>query len=235
MLELRQLRVAYGGVNAVQGLSMTVEDGSIVSLIGSNGAGKSSTLRAIIGLVKPVGGEVLLAGERIDGRDAPDIVSRGIALSPEGRRVFPFMSVRENLQIGSYLQRDAGQVRSTMERIFGHFPRLAERSRQAAGSLSGGEQQMLAIGRALMARPRLLLLDEPSLGLAPKMVSEIGRIVMDINREEKIAVVLVEQNANLALSLCDKAYVLETGRVVMEGAGESLRNSDYVQKAYLGV
>lgn len=235
MLEISDLQVAYGGVTAVHGISLSVEEGGIVSLIGSNGAGKSSTLRAIIGLVKPRSGEIVFSGERIEEKSTPDIVARGIALAPEGRRVFPFMSVRENLLIGAYLQSKPAVVRDMLDRIFRHFPRLAERSSQAAGSLSGGEQQMLAIGRALMAQPKLLLLDEPSLGLAPKMVSEIGKIIIDIKRDERISVVLVEQNANLALSICDKAYVLETGTVVMEGEGEELRNSSYVQRAYLGV
>ncbi len=235
MLELRNVHLAYGGQEALHGVTLSVREGSIVSLVGANGAGKTSTLRAIIGLNPTSAGDITFQGERINGRDAPSIVARGVALSPEGRRLFPQMSVYENLLCGSYLQRNAAEIARTVDRIYGYFPRLAERRTQQAGSLSGGEQQMVAIGRALMARPKLLLLDEPSLGLAPLMVREIGRIVVEISSAEGLSVVLVEQNANMALRLCHYAYVLEHGRVALEGEGKELLRSDYVRKAYLGV
>ncbi|GGE34487.1 ABC transporter ATP-binding protein [Agaricicola taiwanensis] len=235
ILELSNVSVSYGPVVAVHDVSLSVPKGKILAIIGANGAGKSSTLKAIIGLIKPRSGEIRFEGERIDGLSAPDIVARGIALSPEGRRVFPRMSVMENLTLGGYLQRDKGVVSRTLELIFHHFPRLKERRSQAAGSLSGGEQQMLAIGRALMAQPRLLLLDEPSLGLAPIMVQEVARVIVDINKSEGISVALVEQNAKLALKLSHEAVVLESGEVALGGTGEELLTSEYVQKAYLGV
>jgi branched-chain amino acid transport system ATP-binding protein len=235
ILELKNISVSYGPVIAVHDVSLAVPKGKILAIIGANGAGKSSTLKAIIGLIKPRSGEIRFEGERIDGLSAPDIVARGIALSPEGRRVFPRMSVAENLTLGGYLQRDKGVVARTQELIFHHFPRLRERRTQAAGSLSGGEQQMLAIGRALMAQPRLLLLDEPSLGLAPIMVQEVARVIVEINKSEGISVALVEQNAKLALKLSDEAVVLESGEVALSGTGQELLTSDYVQKAYLGV
>jgi branched-chain amino acid transport system ATP-binding protein len=235
MLELRNVHLAYGRQEALHDVTLSVRESSIVSLVGANGAGKTSTLRAIIGLNATSGGDILFQGERIDGQDAPSIVARGIALSPEGRRLFPQMSVYENLLCGAYLRRGGPEVERTIERIYQYFPKLAERRSQHAGSLSGGEQQMVAIGRALMAQPKLLLLDEPSLGLAPLMVREIARIVSEISSAEGIAVVLVEQNANMALRLCDYAYVLEHGRVALEGQGKELLRSDYVRKAYLGV
>jgi branched-chain amino acid transport system ATP-binding protein len=235
ILQLQDLSVSYGPVMAVHNVSLEVPKGKILAIIGANGAGKSSTLKAIIGLIKPRAGTVHFEGERIDGLSAPDIVARGIALSPEGRRVFPRMSVAENLTLGGYLQRDKSLVARTQDLIFHHFPRLKERRAQAAGSLSGGEQQMLAIGRALMAQPRLLLLDEPSLGLAPIMVQEVARVIVEINRSEGISIALVEQNAKLALKLSDEAVVLESGEVALKGTGEELLTSEYVQKAYLGV
>lgn len=234
MLEVAGAHLAYGGRRALNGVSLSVKKGEIVSLIGANGAGKSSTLKAIIGLHPLSAGSIVLDGERIDGRDVPSIVGRGIALAPEGRRVFPRMSVLENLQLGGYLRGDVAALRRTLAGIFEHFPVLAERRHQHAGLLSGGEQQMLTIGRALMANPRLLLLDEPSLGLAPLMVREIGRIVCEINEAHGISIILVEQNANLALRICTEAYVMEAGRIVLSGSGETLRKSDYVQRAYLG-
>ena len=235
MLEISDLHVSYGARKVLHGISMAVPDGSIVALVGSNGAGKTSTLRAILGLVRPSKGEIHFNGERIDRLDTSIIVGRGIAISPEGRRVFPFLSVQENLQIGAYLQTDRRAIRNGLDKVFHHFPKLAERRRQAAGSLSGGEQQMLAISRALMARPSLLLLDEPSLGLAPLIVKEIARIMVAISHEEGISVVLVEQNANMALRLCDHAYVLEKGELVLHGTGRELLRSEFVRKAYLGV
>jgi branched-chain amino acid transport system ATP-binding protein len=203
--------------------------------VGSNGAGKTSTLRAIMGLVAPSRGEITFGDLRIDGLSPPDIVAQGIALSPEGRRVFPRMTVHDNLLVGGYLQPQGGHLRKSVERMFGFFPRLRQRSNQMAGSLSGGEQQMLAIARALMAAPKVLLLDEPSLGLAPIMVQEIGRLIETINSEEGLSIVLVEQNASLALRLCHFAYVLENGRIALSGEGPDLARSGYVQRAYLGI
>ncbi|MFB6459642.1 ABC transporter ATP-binding protein [Bradyrhizobium tunisiense] len=235
MLDVRGISVAYGPLTAVRNLSLSVADGSIVSLIGSNGAGKTTTMKAIIGLKPVSGGEIYFDGERIDGVAAPQRVGRGIALSPEGRRVFPQMSVLDNLLVGGYAQRDKAQQKKTLDQIYGYFPRLVERRSQMAGSLSGGEQQMVAIGRALMARPRLLLLDEPSLGLAPIIVDEIARIIAEINRDIGVSIVLVEQNAKLALNLCHEAFVLETGAVALSGKGQDLLASDYVRRAYLGI
>lgn len=235
MLEVRGISVAYGALSAIRNLSMTVADGAIVSLIGSNGAGKSTTMKAIIGLKPVSGGEIYFDGERVDGVSAPQRVGRGIALSPEGRRVFPQMSVLDNLLVGGYSQRDGAQQKKTLDQIYGYFPRLVERRSQMAGSLSGGEQQMVAIGRALMARPRLLLLDEPSLGLAPIIVDEIARIIVEINRDIGVSIILVEQNAKLALNLCNEAFVLETGAVALSGKGKDLLASDYVRRAYLGI
>lgn len=235
MLEVRGISVAYGGVCALNDVSLSVPQGAIVSLIGSNGAGKTTTLKAIVGLKGVTRGDIYLRGERIDALSAPQRVARGIALSPEGRRVFAQMSVADNLEIGAYLRRDRTASRRTMERIYAWFPRLVERRKQQAGSLSGGEQQMLAIGRALMADPRLLLLDEPSLGLAPIVVDEIARIITEINRETGMSIILVEQNAKLALNLCHSAFVLETGSVALSGPGGELLASDYVRRAYLGI
>jgi branched-chain amino acid transport system ATP-binding protein len=234
-LRVHDIHVHYGRRVAVGGVSLDIAPAQIVSLVGSNGAGKSSTLRAIIGLTPPSKGEIVFGGTRIDGLTPPDIVARGIALSPEGRRVFPRMTVEDNLLVGGYLQSGSGPLRDAVERMFTWFPRLRQRRRQMAGTLSGGEQQMLAIARALMAGPKVLLLDEPSLGLAPIMVQEIGRLIEAINREQGLTIVLVEQNANLALRLCHHAYVLENGRVSLSGPGAELVKSDYVQRAYLGV
>jgi len=234
MLEVVDLKLAYGGRRALNGVSLSVGEADIISLIGSNGVGKSSTLKAIIGLHPIESGEIRFRGERIDRLGVPGIVGRGIALSPEGRRVFPRMSVIDNLLLGAYLQTDAAGIRRTLNGIFDHFPRLAERRNQHAGLLSGGEQQMLAIGRALMAKPRLLMLDEPSLGLAPLMVREIGEIVREINAEQGISIILVEQNTSLALRLCREAYLMEEGRIVLHGSGAELSQSDYVRRAYLG-
>lgn len=235
MLELHDIHLAYGNQQVLHGLSLNVPERSIVSLVGANGAGKTSTLRAIAGLNALRAGQIIFNGERLDGCDTATVVARGIALSPEGRRVFPQMSVYENLLLGAYLRRDNAAIERDITRIYGYFPRLAERRRQPAGLLSGGEQQMVAIGRALMAQPKLLLLDEPSLGLAPLMVREIGRIVAQISRDEGLAVILVEQNANLALRLCQYAYVLEHGHIALQGEGHELLGSDYVRRAYLGV
>ena len=232
-LAVESLHVSYGGVRALQGVDLAVETSSVVALLGANGAGKSTTLRAISGLTAPRLGSIRFGAESLVGRRARDIVAMGIVQVPEGRHLFPRMSVRENLELGAYLRRDAA-IRADLERVFTHFPVLAERQAQEAGSLSGGEQQMLAIGRALMARPRLLLLDEPSLGLSPVMVEVIARMIAEINRGG-IAVLLVEQNAEMALGVASRAYVLETGRVAAAGATDELLASDSIRRAYLGV
>jgi branched-chain amino acid transport system ATP-binding protein len=232
---IRDIHVEYGSRVALSGISLDVAPGQIVSLVGSNGAGKTSTLRAIMGLRSPSKGEISFGGARIDGLSTPEIVARGIALSPEGRRVFPRMSVHDNLFVGGYLQPQGAHLHKSVEQMFDFFPKLRQRRSQMAGSLSGGEQQMLAIARALMAAPKVLLLDEPSLGLAPIMVQEIGRLIQTINKEQGLSIVLVEQNASLALRLCHYAYVLENGRIALSGPGPELVKSDYVQRAYLGV
>jgi branched-chain amino acid transport system ATP-binding protein len=235
MLELSNVHVSYGGVSALRGISLSLHDHGTATIVGANGAGKSSTLRTIIGLVRPKSGEVRFLGERIDGLPPAEIVRRGVALCPEGRRVFPFMTVHENLLVGGYLHSDQVETKRLLDLVFGYFPRLAERRKQLAGSLSGGEQQMLAIGRALMARPKLLLLDEPSLGLAPRVTQEIGTIIQRIHEQDKISVLLVEQNVNLALRVSKQAYVLETGSIVLEGKGADLLNEPKVRESYLGI
>jgi branched-chain amino acid transport system ATP-binding protein len=233
LLSVESLRVTYGGVQALKGVDLAVEEGGVVALLGANGAGKTTALRAISGLARAVSGAIHFQDRSIRERRPRDIVALGIVHVPEGRHLFPRMTVRENLELGAYLRRD-GTVRADMERVFGHFPVLAQRQRQEAGSLSGGEQQMLAIGRALMARPTLLLLDEPSLGLSPVMVEEIAAIVGEINRTG-IAVLLVEQNAEMALAVSRRAYVLETGRIVATGTSAELLESDAIKRAYLGI
>lgn len=234
-LEVRSISVSYGHVGALHEVSLDVPEASVVALIGSNGAGKTTMMRAITNLARISTGEIRFGGKRIDHLRPSEVAAMGIALSPEGRRLFPRMSVLDNLFVGAHCIRDRAVVRESIECIFRHFPRLEERRRQLAGSLSGGEQQMVAIGRALMAQPKLLLLDEPSLGLAPKMVEEIARIVTDISREGGLSILLVEQNARMALRLSDFAYVLERGRIVLSGPGTDLLASEFVQKAYLGV
>jgi branched-chain amino acid transport system ATP-binding protein len=234
MLEVKDLRVRYGTVEAVKGLSFQVSTGAIVSLIGANGAGKTTSLRALTGLVKPSGGEVRFENALLNGLAPHDIVRLGIALVPEGRRLFPKMTVLENLRMGAYLQTRKADVASTLEMIYQHFPILRERGRQRAGSLSGGEQQMLAIARALMNRPKLLLLDEPSMGLSPIMTAEIGKIIRQINALN-VSIILVEQNAMLALTLAQYGYVLETGTLMLQGKAEELLRDEGVKKAYLGI
>ncbi len=234
MLEVKDLRVRYGTVEAVKGLSFQVSTGAIVSLIGANGAGKTSSLRALTGLVKPSGGEVRFENALLNGLAPHDIVRLGIALVPEGRRLFPKMTVLENLRMGAYLQTRKADVATTLEMIYQHFPILRERGRQRAGSLSGGEQQMLAIARALMNRPKLLLLDEPSMGLSPIMTAEIGKIIRQINALN-VSIILVEQNAMLALTLAQYGYVLETGTLMLQGKAEELLRDEGVKKAYLGI
>jgi branched-chain amino acid transport system ATP-binding protein len=233
VLKVEGLTCAYGKVQAVRGLSMEVSQGELVSLIGANGAGKTTTLKAISGLLAPVEGRIEFDGRDITGASARTVLEHGIAHCPEGRHVFPYMTVRENLEMGSYLRRDIKGIADDMQNIFDRFPILYERRGQAAGTLSGGEQQMLAISRALMSRPRLILLDEPSLGLAPNLVERTFEIIEQI-RAEGVTVVMVEQNAFAALELCDHCYVLESGAVTVAGTGRELLNNEKVQKAYLG-
>ena len=233
MLTIKNLNVYYGAIHAVKDLNMEVGDGEIVTLIGSNGAGKSTTLHTISGLIKPKTGSILYKGEEIVGVSAHKLVGRGLVQVPEGRHVFAEMTVMENLDMGAYLRTDKDGIARDKEKVFEKFPRLKERISQTAGTLSGGEQQMLAMGRALMSRPQLLILDEPSMGLAPLLVREIFSIIKEIN-SEGTTVLLVEQNANMALSIADRAYVLETGRVVLSGTAAELAASEAVQKAYLG-
>ncbi|HEY7492538.1 MAG TPA: ABC transporter ATP-binding protein [Candidatus Tectomicrobia bacterium] len=234
MLEVRDLRVHYGTVEAVKGVSFQLSEGAIVSLIGANGAGKSTILRALTGLVQPSGGEVRFDNTSLVGLAPHQIVRLGIAHVPEGRRLFPKMTVLENLKLGAYLQTNKASVAATLEMIYTHFPILKERGRQRAGLLSGGEQQMLAMARALMNRPRLLLLDEPSMGLSPIMTAEIGKIIRQINALD-VSIILVEQNAMLALTLAQYGYVLETGTLVMHGKAQELLQDAGVKKAYLGI
>ena len=234
MLSVRDLRVHYGNVAAVNGVSLAVGDGEIVAVIGPNGAGKTSTLRAISGLVRPSAGRIVFNGTDISGWKAHRVVALGLSHAPEGRRLFPHMTVLENLKMGAYRRGNGAAVERTLQEVVARFPRLAERRRQRAGTLSGGEQQMLAIGRALMAEPRMLILDEPSFGLAPMVVKEIGRIIGAINHDRKVAVLLVEQNARMALAISSRTYVLETGKIVLDGPSASLRESPHVKAAYLG-
>jgi branched-chain amino acid transport system ATP-binding protein len=233
LLELRDVHTYYGAIHALRGVSVEVEEGEIVTLIGSNGAGKSTTLRTISGLLRPRQGEIWLRGQRIDGRRPHEIVAMGVCQSPEGRRVFARMSVLENLEMGAFARRDRAEVRGDYDRVFELFPRLLERKEQKAGTLSGGEQQMLAIGRALMAAPKVLLLDEPSMGLAPILVEQIFDIVKTIN-ERGTTVLLVEQNALMALAIAQRGYILQTGEVVLSDSAERLRQDPAVRKAYLG-
>ncbi len=233
LLEVTGLEVHYGKVQAIKGIDIRLEAADIITLIGANGAGKSTTLRTLSGLNRPTTGTILFEGERIDGLEPDRIVARGIAHVPEGRRVFPELTVLENLMTGAYLRRDGPSVRSDLDMVYGHFPRLRERRGQYAKTLSGGEQQMLAMGRALMAAPRLLLMDEPSIGLSPLMVQEIATIIGEIHRKG-VPVVLVEQNASLALHLASYGYVLETGRIALSGPTDVLRENEHVRRAYLG-
>ena len=233
MLKIENLHVAYGGIQALRGISLEVPDGKIVTLIGANGAGKSTTLRTITGLVKAQSGSIQWNGTELLGKSIDQVVSSGIAMSPEGRRVFADMTVVENLKIGAYLRKDKAAIEQDLQWVYSLFPRLQERSWQAAGTLSGGEQQMLAVGRALMSRPQLMMLDEPSLGLAPLVVQDIFKIIQTIN-QNGVTVLLVEQNANMALKIADLAYVLETGTISIQGDAKDLLNDPRVKKAYLG-
>ena len=233
LLEIKHAAVHYGKVEATRDISISVPEGDVVTLIGANGAGKSTTLRMISGLVRPSSGDVLYRGESITALPPEEITRIGIAHIPEGRRVFPQMSVRENLEKGAYLRRDAKEIAQNMENVFHHFPRLKQRMDQAAGTMSGGEQQMLAMGRGLMSNPKLILMDEPSLGLSPIMCQEIARIIKEIHAQGR-TIILVEQNARLALALADYAYVLETGNIALEGQAAELRENDKVRQTYLG-
>ncbi len=233
MLTIKNLHVSYGGIKALRGININIEENKIVTLIGANGAGKSSTLRAIMNLVKKEDGKVEYDGDDLTNLKTMDIVKKGIALSPEGRRVFANLTVEENLILGAYTRRDMAEIKKDMDKVYDLFPRLKERSWQKAGTLSGGEQQMLAVGRALMIRPKVLMLDEPSLGLAPLLVKDIFDIIKEIHSQGN-TILLVEQNAKKALEIADYAYVLETGSLVLEGPGEELLNDEKVKTAYLG-
>lgn len=233
MLEIKDLHVFYGAIHALKGVSLTVADGELVSLIGANGAGKTTTLHAISGLLPAASGSILLDGTDLQKVPANTIIGLGMAHVPEGRHVFARMTVEENLRMGAYILRDQKRISENLERVYGHFPRLKERRRQLAGTLSGGEQQMLAMGRALMSNASMLMLDEPSMGLSPLLVQEIFDIIRDIHKEG-MTILLVEQNAQMALSVADRAYVLETGRVVMDGTGAELLTNERVRNAYLG-
>ena len=233
MLKINDINVFYGAIHAIKGVSLEVNKGEIVTLIGANGAGKSTILRTISGLLKPKSGTIQFEGQEIAGMPAHEIVKTGISQVPEGRRIFAEMTVLENLELGAFTRKDKDGIKADMDRVFERFPRLKERIGQLAGTLSGGEQQMLAMGRALMSCPRLLLLDEPSMGLAPLLIKEIFAIIQDINKTGT-TVLLVEQNANMALSIAHRAYVLETGRITLKGDAKELAASDEVRKAYLG-
>ncbi|SDJ92649.1 ABC transporter ATP-binding protein [Natronincola ferrireducens] len=233
MLKIENLKVAYGGIQALKGINLEVEEGKIVALIGANGAGKSTTLRSIVGLVKPESGIITYQGEDLSKVETKDIVKKGITLVPEGRRVFGNLTVLENLKIGAFYRHDQKNIKEDLEWVYSLFPRLKERTWQQAGTLSGGEQQMLAVGRALMSRPKLLMMDEPSLGLAPLIVKEIFNIIKTIH-QQGVTILLIEQNANVSLKIADKAYVMETGNITLQGTGKELLTNEEVKKAYLG-
>ena len=233
LLDVRGLHAQYGSTRVLHGIDFAVEEGGITTVLGANGAGKTTTLRAVCGMVKTQG-EIAFAGARIDGRATESIVRLGVAHVPDGRGTFVNLSVEENLRLGAYTRRDKAEVALDFERMYGYFPRLKERRKQQAGLLSGGEQQMLAVSRALMLRPRLMLLDEPSFGLAPLIVQELFEILRTINRESRVSMLLVEQNASLALKLADHAYLLETGRVVISGSADAIRSDEAVRRSYLG-
>ena len=233
LLEVKGLHASYGATRVLHGMDFAVEPGSITAVLGANGAGKTTMLRALCGMVKTAG-EIRFAGKRIDGKATEDVVRLGVAHVPDGRGTFAHLSTEENLWLGAYTRKDKREVEADLERMYGHFPRLKERQRQQAGTLSGGEQQMLAVSRALMLRPKLLLLDEPSFGLAPLLVQELFRILRAINEREGVSMLLVEQNAAMALELAGRAYVIETGRVVLSGAAADIQRDDAVRRAYLG-
>ena len=233
MLELKDVHTYYGNIHALKGISLTVDDGEIVTLIGSNGAGKTTTLRTIQGIIRPRYGTIILDGAALEKLPPHEIVARGVAQSPEGRLIFPRMTVSENLEMGAYARKDKEGIQQDMERVFTLFPRLKERMSQKGGTLSGGEQQMLAMGRALMARPRVMLLDEPSMGLAPILVEQIFRIIEELNQQDT-TILLVEQNARMALSIAHRGYVLQTGEIRLQGPAAQLREDEEVRKTYLG-
>ncbi len=233
LLEAKNLRAAYGSTKVLHGIDLAIEEGTITTLLGANGAGKTTTLRALCGMVK-TSGEVVFAGKRIDGRATEDIVRLGVAHVPDGRGTFGSLTTEENLRLGAYVRRDRAAVEADYERMYGYFPRLRERRTQQAGTLSGGEQQMLAVARALMLRPRLLLMDEPSFGLAPLIVKEIFRIMRTINQQEKMTILLVEQNAAMALEVADHAYLMETGTLVLSGPASQVKQDEAVRRSYLG-
>jgi branched-chain amino acid transport system ATP-binding protein len=234
ILDFKNVELYYDHVYALKGVSLTVSEGETVALIGANGAGKSSILRAITGLRKIKSGEIYYNGKRIDGANPAELVRSGIAMVPEGRRVFPYMTVKDNLLMGAFTRNDKADIARTLEMVLGRFPRLKERYSQAAGTMSGGEQQMMVIGRALMAKPKLLLLDEPSLGVAPKLVQDIARSIVAINRDEKVSVLLVEQNSRMALRISQRAYALTTGSIALSGKSDELLKDDRVRALYLG-
>lgn len=233
MLKIENLIVSYGGIEALKGINLEVEEGKIVTLVGANGAGKSTTLRSIVGLLKPQGGIITYKGKNLLEQKTQNMVREGITLVPEGRRVFPNLTVLENLKIGAFTRTDEKEIKADMEWVFELFPRLKERTWQLSGTLSGGEQQMLAVGRALMSRPKLLMMDEPSLGLAPLIVKEIFRIIQEIHKQG-VTILLIEQNANAALKIADVGYVMETGRITLKGTGKELLANEEVKNAYLG-
>ena len=232
--DFRNVEVAYDKVSALKGVSLKLEQGDTIALIGANGAGKTSTMRAITRLTRIKSGEIWFDGKRIDALSPDEIVKLGISMVPEGRHIYPYMSVKDNLLMGAYLRRDTKGIQDDLEKIYLRFPRVKERLNQLGGSLSGGEQQMVVMARALMARPRLLLLDEPSLGLAPMMIRQIAQAVVDVNRQDKVSVILVEQNSRMALKISKYAYVLETGKVGLEGPSAELMHNDHIRKLYLG-
>lgn len=234
ILNVNDLNVYYGGIHAIKNISFNIKKGEIVSLIGANGAGKTSTLHAVSGLIPIKSGEISLNGVNVTNIEAHKLVSQGMAHVPEGRRIFTELTVLENLEMGAYTRNDKEEIKKDMEEMFRLFPRLAERKKQLAGTMSGGEQQMLAMARALMSRPDLLLLDEPSMGLAPLLVQEIFKIIETVNKEQGVTILLVEQNANMALSIADRGYVLETGQIILEGTGKELITNPEIKKAYLG-
>ncbi len=234
ILEVNDLNVYYGGIHAIKNISFDIKKGEVVSLIGANGAGKTSTLHAVSGLIPIKAGEISLNGINITNIEAHKLVGMGMAHVPEGRRIFTELTVLENLEMGAYVRNDKDGIKTDMENMFNIFPRLAERKKQLAGTMSGGEQQMLAMARALMSNPSLLLLDEPSMGLAPLLVQEIFKIIERINKEQGVTILLVEQNANMALSIADRGYVLETGQIILEGTGKELISNPEIKKAYLG-
>jgi len=234
MLQFSNVELYYDHVYALKGVSIELNQGETVALIGANGAGKSSILRAITGMNKIHSGEIHFLGQRLDGVSTDDIVKRGITMVPEGRRVFPYMSIKDNLLMGAFTRTDKGEIQETLDKVVTRFPRLKERYSQAAGTLSGGEQQMMVIGRALMAKPRLLLLDEPSLGIAPKLVQDIARSIVEINREENVSVLLVEQNSRMALRISHRAYALSTGEIALQGQSSELLEDDRIKALYLG-